>query len=180
LRNTNRLTIGRGTYGKPKIYFWKDETKLQIGNFCSIAADVKFILGGEHRHEWISTFPFMEFPDNWSNSKGLTGHPGSKGDIVVGNDVWIGNGCTILSGVTIGNGAVLAAGSLVSKSIPEYAIAGGVPAKVIKKRFSSEVIKELEALQWWNWADEKINENLRKLLAEPTKSSIRELRSIQK
>ncbi len=180
LRKANRLTIGRGTYGNPQIYFWNDATKLHIGNFCSIAADVKFILGGEHRSDWISTFPFMEFPESWSNSAGLTGHPSTKGDIVIGHDVWIGNGCTILSGVTIGDGAVIGAGSVVSKSIPNFSIAAGVPAKVLRTRFSQEVISELEAIKWWDWPDSKINENLKLILSKPTMNLLNELRDAHK
>lgn len=77
---------------------------------------------------------------------------------IIGNDVWVGKSAMILGGITIGNGAIIAAGSLVTKDVPAYHIVGGVPAKVIKKRFSDEMIKELEDLAWWNKTEAKIEQ----------------------
>ena len=85
------------------------------------------------------------------------GHPGSKGDIIVGNDVWFGRDVTIMSGVTIGDGAVLAANSHVVKNVEPYSVVGGNPAKFLKLRFTPEQIEKLLEIQWWNWEDEKIN-----------------------
>ncbi len=127
---------------------WNDETKLKIGKFCSLGEDVVFILGGEHRADWITTYPFNAL---FSEGAHITGHPSSKGDIVVGNDVWIGYQSCILSGVTIGNGAIIGAKSVVTKDVPPYAIVAGNPAKFIRYRFPQEIIDKLENLAWWDW-----------------------------
>ena len=103
----------------------------------------------------------------WAEAIGIEGHPATKGDVIVGNDVWIGNGVTILSGVEIGHGAVIAAGSVVTRSIPPYSIAGGVPAKVIRLRFSPEIIDALLILEWWNWPVHKIQAKMGPLLSAP-------------
>ena len=76
----------------------------------------------------------------------------------IGNDVWIGAKSMIMDGVTIGDGAIVAAGSVVTRDVPPFAVVGGAPAKVIKYRFSQEVIDRLEEIQWWNLPDEKITE----------------------
>jgi acetyltransferase-like isoleucine patch superfamily enzyme len=167
LRKSEQVVFGTGTYGVPMIYAWDNKTKLVIGNYCSIAADVRIILGGEHRLDWISTFPFSEFPGEYPNSTEIAGHPSSKGPIEIGNDVWIGNGVTILSGLKIGDGAVIAAGSVVVGDIPPYAIAAGVPAKVVKFRFEPEVIARLLQVKWWNWPQTKINRQVKMLMQQP-------------
>lgn len=73
-----------------------------------------------------------------------------KKTVVIGNDVWIGSNAIVLQGVTIGDGAVVAAGAVVTKDVPSYTVVGGVPAKVIKKRFDSSIEKRLKESQWWN------------------------------
>ncbi|HEX3037467.1 MAG TPA: CatB-related O-acetyltransferase [Oscillospiraceae bacterium] len=82
-------------------------TGLNVGKFCSLAEKVKFVLIGDHRTDWITTYPFNVLAPNGYGY--IKGHPKSKGDIVIGNDVWIATGATILSGVHIGNGAVIGA-----------------------------------------------------------------------
>ena len=146
--NGANCKIGDYTYGKPKIYSWDQDTKLTIGKFCSIAGNVTILLGGEHRTDWVTTYPFnVLFPEG----KQFSGHPATKGDIVIGNDVWIGRGAVILSGVTIGDGAVIAAGSVITKSIEPYTIVAGNPQRVIRKRFSPEQIEALLEIKWWDW-----------------------------
>lgn len=165
--------IGRYTYGRPKVYDWNEGTVLKIGNFTSIAEDVTILLGGNHRTDWVTTYPFPALPEAWPEASTITGHPQSKGDVVIGNDVWIGFGVTILSGVTIGDGAVVAAKSVVTKDVPPYAIVGGVPAKVLKHRFSTEVIAKLLKLQWWNWKDKKIKKQLHLLCSDRVSELVR-------
>lgn len=167
LTKNGQLSIGVGTYGSPLIYTWDEKTRIEFGKYCSIAADVKIIAGGEHRLDWITTYPFTEFPRAWAGAIGVEGHPATKGDVIIGNDVWIGNGVTILSGVEIGDGAVIAAGSVVTRPIPPYSIAGGVPAKVIRLRFTPEIIDALLILKWWDWPIYKIQANLKSLLSTP-------------
>ena len=122
----------------------------KIGKFCSIAPNVKIGLG-IHPTDFISTYPGF-----YSNrASGVTSIYSNTDilehkEIIIKNDVWIGDGVTIMDGVTIGNGAVIAAGAVVTKNIPDYAVVGGVPAKIIKYRFTQKEIFKLNTLQWWN------------------------------
>lgn len=173
--------IGEHTYGDPKILEWGEGADLKIGKFCSIAKGVTLILGGEHRTDWVTTHPFSGevFHSVWPEAKEIKGHPKSKGGVEIGNDVWIGFGATILSGVRIGNGAVIGAKSLVTKNVGAYEIVGGNPAKLIKKRFSSNQIKLLEEIAWWNWPREKIVKFLPLLLSNNINKFINEAKSDQ-
>lgn len=155
--------IDKYTYGKPEVFYCGGRDKLRIGKFCSIAKNVVFLLSADHRYDWVTTYPFPEFSDTWKGAKKIKGHPKDKGDIVVGNDVWIGRNSIILSGVSIGDGAVIAAGSVVAKNVEPYAIVGGVPAEIIKYRFSKEQIEKLLKIKWWDWEVGKIRRNLTKL-----------------
>jgi acetyltransferase-like isoleucine patch superfamily enzyme len=153
--------VGRGTYGKPLVHSWGEPSTLKIGKFCSISGNVHILLGGNHRTDWITTYPFPVF---WDNAKHTTDQSISKGDVSIGNDVWIGMGAMILSGVTIGNGAVIGASAVVSKDVPSYSIVAGNPAVVVKKRFPEEDISILEKIQWWDWDDPKIKASMHLLL----------------
>lgn len=152
--------IGEHTYGIPNILSWNEGAKLTIGKFCSIADDVKILLGGNHRTDWVSTYPFSAFPNNFPNAINIKGHPATKGDIVIGNDVWIGRGATIMSGVRIGDGAVIGANSLISRDINPYEIIVGNPGKVVRRRFNDNVIDQLLDIKWWDWPIEKINQEV--------------------
>ena len=165
-------TIGDYTYGRPDVHDWSDGTTLTIGKYTSIAEGVNILLGGNHRVDWVTTYPFPALDDEWPDASGIEGHPQSKGNIVIGNDVWLGFGVTILSGVEIGDGAVIAARSVVTKSVPPYAIVGGIPAKVIKYRFSDDVIEKLLSLQWWNWDEQKIKRHIHILCSDRVKELI--------
>lgn len=152
----NRVSVGKMTYGQLNVMSYHDiDTTLTIGNFCSIANDVKFFLDGEHCVDTVSTFPFKYFYTDSDEVDNVT-----KGSIVVGDDVWIGHSATILSGVTIGQGAVIAAGALVCKDIPPYAIVGGVPAKVIKYRVSEKLREKLLNIDFSKFDDKFVKDHL--------------------
>jgi len=167
LRKSGRASIGRHSYAKPHLVtFGFDDTAVSIGNFTSIAGGVRIILGGNHPMDRITTFPLraqLNLP-----GAGEDGVPWSKGDVVIGSDVWIGYGSTILSGVTIGHGAVVAAGSLVTKSVPPYAVVAGVPARFVRSRFTEKQIARLLDLKWWEWPDEQIKARVDELSAPGT------------
>ena len=133
-----KVSVGKMSYGQLNVFTWKVKNeKLVKGSFVSIAPGVKFILGGNHRHDVLLNFPLNYY------YFGERGTSYSNGPIVVEDDVWIGMDAIILSGLTIGQGAVIAAGSVVTKSIPPYAIAGGNPAKVINYRFDQKLRQKL-------------------------------------
>jgi acetyltransferase-like isoleucine patch superfamily enzyme len=151
------MSYGKYTYGKPNILWENENGKLTVGNFCSIAANVNIYLGGNHRTDWITTYPFGCIHKNVFNNFNGEGHPSTKGNVVIGNDVWISNNVTIMSGVTIGDGVVIANNSHVVKNVEPYTIVGGNPAKFIKYRFKPEQINKLLKIKWWDWDDDKIN-----------------------
>jgi acetyltransferase-like isoleucine patch superfamily enzyme len=150
---TGKYEVGPGTYGNPVVRNWKDKptATLKVGAYCSFAKEVQIFLGGNHRIDWISTYPF-----NSVLHKKSKGHPQSKGDVIIGNDVWIGWGATIMSGVTIGDGAVIGAEAVVAKDVAPYTVVVGNPACEVKKRFDDETIEYLLELKWWDWEEDKI------------------------
>lgn len=129
------LDCGRGSYGTVYINWNSTNAKVIIGNYCSIAPEVRFVVGSEHAVDHLSTYPFK--CKTLGDSKP---EAGTKGGIVLEDDVWVGFGATILDGVTIGRGSIVGAGALVTKDVSPYTIVGGVPAKAIRKRFDDEVI----------------------------------------
>lgn len=147
------IEIGDFTYGEPIIKREEGEkTRLKIGKFCSIADGVKILLGGNHRVDWNSTYPFNIFLSTYFSD--ITGHPATKGDVTIGNDVWIGSDVKIMSGVTIADGCVIAANAVVVQDILEpYTVVAGVPAKVRKCRFGQDIVQKLNTMKWWDWDD---------------------------
>ena len=145
--------IGEHTYGVPRVMHWRGSGKLVIGRYGSIAAGVQIMLGGDHRTDWVTTYPFNVLDRSAAH---IEGHPTTRGNVVIGNDVWIGQGATVLSGVTIGDGACIAARAVVVKDVPPYAIVGGNPGRVIKMRFDDRQIARLLALRWWDWPIDRI------------------------
>ena len=165
-----RAEIGDYTYGKPRVLHWQEDTKLKIGKFCAISDEVTIFLGGNHRSDWATIYPFPGLISEWPLAERIADHNVSKGNVVIGNDVWIGYGATIMSGVNIGDGAVIGAYALVTRDVPPYAIVGGNPAKEIKRRFDDETIEKLLKLKWWEWPIEKIQSNIETLCSENVKS----------
>lgn len=146
-------------------YPYVNNDRLKIGKFCSIAQGTKFLFNGSnHTLRSLSTYPFPVMGSEWELQVPVTEAWDNKGDIVVGNDVWIGFEAVIMAGVTIGDGAIIASRAVVTNNVEPYSIVGGVPARLIRKRFSDEQIQKLLELRWWDWEEEKIKNNLDKLV----------------
>jgi acetyltransferase-like isoleucine patch superfamily enzyme len=136
----DKVHAGKYSYGKLLVYSYSDnDAQLFIGNLCSIAEGVKFMLGGEHNYKCLLTYPIHA-----NFSSGIDSN--NKGNINIEDDVWIGANSIILSGVTLARGTVVAAGSVVIKSTLPYSIVGGNPAKLIKFRFDAEIIKKISKI----------------------------------
>jgi virginiamycin A acetyltransferase len=161
-----KYSVGKYTYGAPLVKDWHQGSTLKIGDFCSIAENVTILLGGNHPTDWVSSFPFGVIFEDFKGRYSDCPEKLSKGDVIIGNDVWIGINATILSGVTIGDGAIVAANALITKNVEPYAIIGGNPAKVLKKRFSDEAISKLLVIKWWDWKIDKIEKNLDLIISD--------------
>lgn len=147
----HKVCVGNGTYGELRVFsFGGEKEGLEIGHYCSIAGDVTFILGGEHRTNTVSTYPFTRHEFQMSDDPDKA----TKGKIIIEDDVWIGHGATVLSGVHIGQGAVIAAESIVAKDVPPYAIFIGNDIK--KYRFSEEIIEELLKIDYGKFNGERL------------------------
>lgn len=142
--------IGRGTQ---LIY-------ASVGKFCSISGNV--LIGmGHHTLSYLSNSPLFTEKNNgtghsWTDRESLLPYK----LVTIGNDVWIGTRAMVLGGVTIGDGAVIGAGAIVTKDVPPFAIVAGVPARIVRYRFSEEIIARLEVMQWWNLSDEVLKSNI--------------------
>ena len=141
--------------------------RLIIGKFCSIACGAKFLFNSaNHTLSSLSTYPFPLFFEEWGLEKRNVAESwDNKGDIVLGNDVWIGYEAVIMAGGTIGDGAIIGARAVVTKDVPPYTVAGGIPAKPIKKRYPEETIAALSELKWWDWPENRIAQNLHAIQA---------------
>lgn len=158
------LNLDEGSYGTIHI---TGDGDVSVGKYCSLSTAIVAVFLPDHRIDWISTYPF---PVLWDLP--IMGHPVDPDNIKIGNDVWIGSGATLLGGADIGDGAVIGAFSLVAGKIPPYSIAVGQPAKVIRKRFSDDIIEELLKIKWWNWDKERIMENVEFLCSQNIKDFI--------
>ena len=161
------MKVGKYTYGhnSVKVAHWGEPAELIIGKFCSIAA-CTVILGGNHRTNYVTTYPFGFVNTHKFPYEKQKDYRQTNGDVIIGNDVWIGMGATIMSGVKIGDGAIIAANAHVVKNVKPYSVVGGNPAEFYYYRFKQETIKKLLELKWWDWSDEKIKENIPLLLSE--------------
>lgn len=176
--------IGRYTYGYEGL-LKEDPLARQIGRFCSINSTAR--IWNNHPLDYVTTHPFLDniqfcsweemvkrdiFMQKYGKYRENAPYENSalrdNRPVVIGNDVWIGANVIILPGVHIGDGAVIAAGAVVTKDVDDYAIVGGVPAKVIRYRFKEKDILKFREIQWWNWDIEKIMDNL-ELFYQPEK-----------
>jgi virginiamycin A acetyltransferase len=141
--------------------------RLIIGRYCAIASGVRFVMpGANHADLGPSTFPFGIFGEPWAElTMDLVMGAPSRGDTVVGNDVWLGYRALVLPGVTIGHGAVVAAASVVASDVPPYAIVGGNPARVIRRRYEDEEVERLLRAAWWDWPVELVTEHARTIMS---------------
>ena len=136
--------------------------RLVIGKFCSIACGTRFLFNcANHTLNSLSTYTFPLFYEEWNLEKSnVVSAWDNKGDIIIGDDVWIGYEAVIMSGIHVGSGAIIAARAVVTKDVPPYTIVGGTPAREIRKRFDTDVIKRLLMLKWWDWPIDKIRQCL--------------------
>ena len=171
------VSLGAFSYGEEHLTIrqWGEGAALRIGRFCSIADDVTIFLGGNHRTDWITTFPFGHVFAEQLGGAAIVGHPATKGDVSIGHDVWIGSGARIMSGVQIGNGAVIAAAAVVTRDVPAYGIVGGNPARLLSTRFAPQIVALLQQLAWWDLPTETLRQITADLSAPPSESSLRAL-----
>lgn len=152
----SKLSIGDFTYINESTLI--DRFTESIGKYCSISYNVKIGLG-PHPSNYITTSPYL-----YSKSRGLMNEDiydeiDDKGLTIIGNDVLIGANSIVLAGVNVGDGAIIAAGSVVTKDVSDYTIVGGVPAKVIKQRFTNEIIDQLKKHKFWDIEPELFQRN---------------------
>lgn len=133
--------------------------RLIIGDFCSIGSGAAFIMAGNqgHRNDWASAFPFFYMPEVPHFAGSIDAFE-KAGDTVIGNDVWIGSEAIIMPGMKIGDGAVIGTRALVTRDVEPYAIVGGNPARVIRKRFDDDSIAKLLEMKWWDWDDARLGQ----------------------
>jgi len=162
LTSTSKFYAGKDSFHNGNFNVKGDEY-VKTGNFCALGRNIT-LYTSNHDYNYLAIQGY--FYNKYFNKK----HPGeennppskarSKGPIIIGNDVWIGDNVKILSGVKIGDGVSIGAGSIVTKDIPSYTIAGGIPAKNLKKRYPQETIDFLLKIKWWYWSDSKIKKNI--------------------
>lgn len=165
-RHPGQIIVGRYTYGRPKVRFAGSGARLIIGRYGSVGDGVEILLGGNHRTEWATTYPFHDYPRLWPEAKGHPGNQVSRGDVIIGHDVWLGSQALILSGVRIGHGAVIGARAVVTKDVPPYGVVAGNPARLLRHRLSEERIVTLLASQWWAWPEAEIRRLIPVLMSD--------------
>ncbi len=154
--------VGDHTYGHPEVQE-PGATPLIIGKYCSIGDHVVLILAN-HRLDLPTSYPFFSLSAIWPEARNFGPDHEARGPMIIGNDVWIGVGATLLPGVSIGDGAIVSAGAVVAGDVPPYAIVGGIPARVLRKRFDEETIAAMLRIRWWDWSDELVAARMRAIM----------------
>lgn len=130
-----------------------------IGKYCSVAWNVSIVGGGaRHKYDTLTTHPFLQL-SSFGVVEENTSLYHEYRRAVLGNDVWIGMHSSVLPGVTVGNGVVIGANTLVNKDIPDYAVVVGSPCRILRYRFSSDIIESLLKTRWWDWPADLLKEN---------------------
>ncbi len=138
--------------------FGMKDVELSFGKFCAIAHGTKFIMAdANHAMEGPSTYPFPVFGSSWAEAMPVSDVPFlNKGSIDIGHDVWFGMEATVMPGVSIGNGAVIGTKAVVAKDVPDYCVAVGNPAQIVRRRYSENDVERLTRLAWWDWAPDAL------------------------
>lgn len=145
--------IGRGTRINGPISI-KGKGACTIGSHCALGADIKIITSNH-------LIDHANLQCSLQRRIGADELDQARGPVVIGHNVWIGDSAIILTGVTIGDGAVIGAGAVVTRDVPDFGVAAGVPAKVMRRRFSDAICDQLKAIAWWHWDDARIARNRR-------------------
>lgn len=148
----------------------------KIGKYCAVSWDVTInAISHPYNHLTINAFPYVPRVGNFVTERNQTYQ-----EVFIKNDVWIGANSVIMPGITIGNGAIIGAGAVVTKDVPDYAIVVGVPAKIIKYRFSEDIIDALLELKWWDLSPQIIKKNIDLWQSDFNYESIKKLKEICK
>lgn len=134
------------------------QVHMLVGNYCQIAHNTTFEMGLNHAFSGVTAYPFGNVW-GYSREDTIKRSLANRQQLIIGHDVWIGGNATIIKGVKIGNGAIIGTNAVVTKDVPPYAIVGGNPAKIIRYRFSPEIIDALDKIKWWYWPLEKVKAN---------------------
>lgn len=172
LSSKENLKVGKESYYNGKIYI-KGRGLIDIGSYCTFGENLRIIGGNNHNYN----YPAMQVTFYRKHFGRYAGHIPEAG-VKIGSDVWSGDNVTVLDGSIIGDGCVLASGAVVKGVFPPYTIIGGIPGRILKYRFSSEVRELMENIKWWDWDDEKISRNYKFFHSDFSTLSVQQIKDI--